>query len=183
MVVVAWSGMRGVVSLVIALAIPLTTWQGDPFPQRELVIFLSYSVILATLVLQGLTLAPLIRLLRVGVDCDERTEERIARTKTIHAAMGEIERRCSLFGAGMPKEVAHTMREHYAHRLRDVEATYGDWLSGPASTSAGALRDLHLAAIGAARQRLWKLRRDGDIGDEVMLRVQRELDLEEVRLG
>jgi Na+/H+ antiporter len=181
-VVLAWSGMRGVVSLVIALAIPHTTWQGDPFPYRDLVVFLSYSVILVTLVLQGLTLGPLIRLLRVGVDCDERTEERVARTKTIHAAMAEIERRCTVGSGEIPHAVARTIREDYAHRLRDVEARYGDWL-GPAAPAAGPLRDLHLSAIGAARQRLWKLRRDGDIGDEVMLRVQRELDLEEVRLG
>lgn len=181
--VVAWSGMRGVVSLVIALAIPHATWQGEAFPYRDLVVFLSYAVILVTLVLQGLTLGPLIRLLGVGADCDERTEERIARTKTIHASIAEIERRCAASTGEIPHAVARTIREDYSHRLRDVEARYGDWLGGPAAPAAGPLRELHLSAIGAARQRLWKLRRDGDIGDEVMLRVQRELDLEEVRLG
>ncbi|MBL8703805.1 MAG: Na+/H+ antiporter [Rhodospirillales bacterium] len=179
-VVVAWSGMRGVVSLVIALALPLNTQQGDPFPYRELVIFLSYAVILVTLVLQGLTLGPLIRLLRVGADSDERAEERVARTKTIHAAMVEIERRCALADGDIPHAVAKTIREDYAHRLRDVEVRYGDQESG---ATPGPLRDIRLSAIAAARRRLWKLRRDGEIGDEVMLRIQRELDLEEVRLG
>lgn len=182
-VVVAWSGMRGVVSLVIALALPLTTLQGEPFPYRELVVFLSYAVILVTLVLQGLTLGPLIRLLRVGADSDERTEERLARIKTIHAAMSEIERRCALSGIEISHEIARTLRESYGHRLRDAELRYGDAKPESGVVDATILRDVHLAAIGAARQRLWKLRRDGDIGDEVMLRVQRELDLEEVRLG
>jgi len=180
--VVAWSGMRGVVSLVIALALPLQTLQGEPLPYRELVVFLSYAVILVTLVLQGLTLGPLIRLLRVGADSDECAEERVARTKTIHASMTEIERRCALADGDIPHAVAKTIREDYAHRLRDVEARFGERLNGE-PVAAGPLRELRLSAIAAARQRLWKLRRDGDIGDEVMLRVQRELDLEEIRLG
>ncbi len=181
-IVVAWSGMRGVVSLVIALAIPFNTLIGDPFPYRELVIFLSYAVILVTLVLQGLTLGPLIRLLRVGADTNERAEEHMARAKTLHAAMSEIERRCALSDGAIPHAVAKTIREDYSHRLRDVESRFAD--PGPAvAPGAGVLRELRLSAIAASRQRLWKLRRDGDIGDEVMLRLQRELDLEEVRLG
>lgn len=180
-IVVGWSGMRGVVSLAIALAIPQTTLSGDPFPERELIVFLSYSVILVTLVAQGLTLRPLIRWLKVGADCDIQVEERLARTKTLHAAMAEID---ALERAGtVPAPIARTVRDAYAHRLTDVEAMFGDWLSGPVNKDAAQHRATLLAGIGASRRRLLKLRREGQIGDEVLLRVQRELDLDELRLG
>ena len=181
LVIVAWSGMRGVVSLVIALALPLALPGGEPFPHRELIVFLTYAVILATLVLQGASLGPVIRYLGVGADCDTDAEERLARSKTIHAAMAEID---ALKASGkVPVPVAHALREAYAHRLSDIEAIFGDWLARPSGAAHDAYRSLHLATIAAARRRLIKLRRDGQIGDEVLQRVQRELDLEEVRLG
>jgi CPA1 family monovalent cation:H+ antiporter len=180
LVIVAWSGMRGVVSLVIALALPMTMFAGAPFPQRELIIFLTYAVIIATLVLQGASLGWVIRFLGVGADCDTQVEERLARTKTLHAAMAEIDAKAEAGEVALP--VARALRDAYAQRLNEVEAIFGDWLSRPTGPAAPAYRSLHLDAIAAARHRLIKLRREGQIGDEVLQRVQRELDLEEVRL-
>ncbi|MCK6450721.1 MAG: Na+/H+ antiporter [Alphaproteobacteria bacterium] len=181
LVIVGWSGMRGVVSLVMALALPLTMHDGEPFPQRELILFLTYAVILATLVLQGGTLGFVIRRLGVGADCDTDAEERLARAKSIHAAMAEIDEMAK--SGRVPAEVAHTIRDGYGHRLADVEALFGDFLQRPSGAAAGAYHAAHLAALGAARRRLIKLRRDGQIGDEAWQRLQRELDLEEVRLA
>ena len=98
--VMVWSGMRGAVSLAAALAVPLATDAGDPFPGRDLIVFLSYAAILATLVLQGLTLGPLVRRLRLrGGDGEELAELR-ARLAGAHAALERAEQTCE--GAGVP---------------------------------------------------------------------------------
>ena len=86
-----WSGMRGAVSLAAALALPLTTDAGTPFPDRELVIFLTFSVILGTLLLQGLTLPSVIRALRLRDDELEDKEEAKARIYAAEAALARLE--------------------------------------------------------------------------------------------
>src|SRR5207248_4580335 len=88
--IVAWTGMRGVVSLAAALALPLTIQNGSPFPGRDLILFLTFIVILATLVVQGLSLPPLIRRLGIEDDGAAETEEREARLKANQAALGRL---------------------------------------------------------------------------------------------
>src|SRR5262249_38182259 len=88
--IVGWTGMRGVVSLAAALAIPLTLPNGSPFPGRDLILFLSFVVILVTLVVQGLSLPPIIRLLGVKDDGTMEKEERAARLKANHAALARL---------------------------------------------------------------------------------------------
>src|SRR5918998_2932928 len=93
--VMSWSGMRGGVSLAAALAVPLTIEGGAPFPGRDLILFLTFSVILATLVLQGLTLGPLINMLRLRDDDDAgKLAELQARLDGAHAALGRLEEIC-----------------------------------------------------------------------------------------
>lgn len=172
--IVGWCGMRGIVSLSAALALPYHTAQGAPFPGRDLLIFLTFAVIIATLVLQGLSLSPLIRLLGVGEDSVLPREERLARMKTTYAALRELDRLVS--GQLAPEEQAKDLRKEYIARYRQAKRSRG----GNAGGDAG--HQLRLACITAERRRLIKLRREGLIGDEVMHRIQRELDLEEVRL-
>lgn len=179
--IISWAGMRGIVSLVAAIALPTATQAGEAFPYRDMVIFLSFAVILATLVVQGLTLAPLIRWLGVGEDCAAENEEHLARIKTTHAGLAEIER-LSTVGqfAGTDVEAALT-----SFRRRLKELAEADNILGPNLHRAPgpAYRDLRLRALAASRKRLIKLRRDRQIGDEVMHRIERELDLDELRLG
>jgi CPA1 family monovalent cation:H+ antiporter len=89
--IVAWTGMRGVVSLAAAMALPFATATGDPFPGRDLILFLTFVVILVTLVVQGLTLPPLIRWLKVQDDGAEQQEERDARLRANHAALARLD--------------------------------------------------------------------------------------------
>ncbi len=175
-VLVGWFGMRGVVSLAAALALPLQTATGEPFPYRDLVIFLVFVLILATLVLQGLTIGPLVRWLRIGGDWGAHAEETQARYKLAEAALEELDRQ---------------LGERWAHEdiVRAVAAEYRARLEtlGPHSlVMVGGdepLRQTRRAAVHAERRRLIELWRAELIGDEVMHLLERELDLEESRLG
>src|SRR5689334_4359002 len=89
--IMSWCGMRGIVSLAAALALPLVLDSGNPFPQRDLIVFLTFVVIAVTLVVQGLTLAPLIRALKVGTDWSGHEEERRAKLLLTKAAMTAID--------------------------------------------------------------------------------------------
>lgn len=168
---VGWFGMRGVVSLAAALALPLQTAAGDPFPYRDLVIFLVFMLILATLVLQGLTIGPLVRWLRIGGDWDAHAEEAEARYKLAEAALEELDRHLS---------------ERWAHEatVRLVAAEYRARIEtlGPHHlvTVDGdePLRQTRRAAVRAERRRLIELWRADLVGDEVLHRLERELDLE-----
>ena len=89
--IIAWTGMRGVVSLAAALALPMTTGAGKPFPGRNLILFFTFAIILATLVLQGLSLPFIIRWLKITGDGEAEREEREARLKANEAAMARLE--------------------------------------------------------------------------------------------
>jgi CPA1 family monovalent cation:H+ antiporter len=180
LVVISWSGMRGVVSLAAALALPLTLGGEAPFPSRDLVIFLAFAVILATLVGQGLTLGPLIRRLSIPRDEGLEEEERGARLETAHAAVAAMDR--LVVQEGVPDALADPLREEYSWRI--VALTDPETLQLRRETpEARNRRRLRLAAIAAERERVLALRRNLVIGDEVLRRLQRELDLEEMRLS
>jgi CPA1 family monovalent cation:H+ antiporter len=176
--IVGWTGMRGVVSLAAALAIPQVTADGEPFPGRDLVVFLSFAVIFATLVVQGTTLAPLIKLLRVGGDRNAEIEEESARRKMAHAALAEIDR---LAGEDLVAlEIAPGLRRTYEGKLRPEAPTQHDRELESARRHA---RRVRLQVVNAERRRLLKLRREREIGDDVLHRLMREVDLEEMRLA
>ncbi|HEX8207663.1 MAG TPA: Na+/H+ antiporter [Solirubrobacteraceae bacterium] len=176
----AWCSMRGAVALAAALAIPLTVEGGAPFPERDLLVFLTYAVILATLVLQGLTLAPLIRRLGIEDDGADRYEELGAR---MHAARAAIARVDELADEEWTNDdTIERMRGLYDFRRRRFEELkHGDGDGAIHERTTRYQRLLH-EIIAAERQALLELRNDGRITDEVMRRVERDLDLEEARL-
>jgi CPA1 family monovalent cation:H+ antiporter len=179
--VVAWSGMRGAVSLAAALAIPAVTLGGEPFPQRELVIFLSFSVILVTLVGQGLSLPLVVRALDVRADDGEEREEIKAR---LHAAKAAIRRLDELGSEEWVRdETAERLHGIYDYRRRRFAARVGDddGHEDYEERSAAFVR-LRRALLDAEREAILRLRRERRISDEVMRRVERDLDLEEERL-
>ncbi len=179
--IVAWSGMRGVVSLAAALALPLALANGRPFPQRDLVIFLTFCVILATLVFQGLTLPMLIRVLRVKAPPGDG-HEREARLKLAHAALSHLNKLAEQkhLNEEALQRVTGVYEDRIAHLDDDLAEVLG-W--SPKRERAVASRRLWLEAIDAERRELIKLRREHKLDEELMHRIEREMDLEETRLN
>jgi CPA1 family monovalent cation:H+ antiporter len=182
--VLAWSGMRGAVSLAAALAIPFTTASDSPFPERDLIIFLTFCVILATLVLQGLTLPALICALKVEDDGSGEKEETKARLKIAQAAMARIDELA--LEEWVREDTAERMRGLYDYRRRRFAARLGiadeDGRGEDYEERSGAFKRLQREVFWAEREELVQLRNEGKINDEVMHRVERDLDLEESRL-
>ena len=177
--VVGWAGMRGSVSLAAALALPLNTDAGTPFPERDLIIFLAFAVIMATLVGQGLTLGPLIRWLRVEDDGTEELEEITARLRLAEAAIARAE---ELDGADWVRsDTVERVRGLYDYRRRRFGAR-SDGDDEQYEERTGAYIRLMYEIFDAQREALISLRNGGDISDEVRRRVERDLDLEESRL-
>jgi CPA1 family monovalent cation:H+ antiporter len=178
--VVAWAGMRGAVSLAAALAIPLTTDAGTPFPARDLLIFLTFAVIFATLVLQGLTLPAVIRLLRVEGDGSEDREELRARLEATKAALAQLD---ALGDEDWTRDdTIERMRGLYEYRKRRFAARAGKIEDDGYEDRSLAYQQLVQAVLAAQRDALIRLRNEGTISNEVMNRVVQEFDLEEARL-
>ena len=178
-IVVGWAGMRGAVALAAALAVPLRTDSGAPFPERDLIIFLAFVVILVTLVGQGLTLGPLINRLGVVDDGEEEREEIAARIRLAQAALARLE---ELEGADWVRdETLGRVRALYDYRRRRFEArTDGDERY---EERTDAYRRLMYELFEAQREELVGMRNALDISDEVRRRIERELDLEESRIA
>jgi CPA1 family monovalent cation:H+ antiporter len=178
--VVAWSGMRGAVSLAVALALPLYVASGDPFPERDLIIFLTFAVIFFTLVVQGLSLPALIHRLGVsdgGADADEEVRARLVATK---AAIDELD---ALAGEEWTRnETVERLRRFYEYRKQRFAARAGkiedEGYEDQTFTYQRTLQHL----LSAQREALLRMRSDGELSNEVMNRILRELDLEESRL-
>jgi Na+/H+ antiporter len=178
--VLAWSGMRGAVSLAAALAIPLTTNSGGPFPERDLVIFLTFAVIFSTLVVQGLSLPLVIRALNVRSDGAEEDEELRARLQATNAALARID---ELADEDWTREdTIERMRGQYDYRRRRLSARAGEIEDDGYEERSLAYQRIIQSVLGAQRDALVGLRNEGAISNEVMNRVIRELDLEESRL-
>jgi Na+/H+ antiporter len=178
-VVVSWMGMRGAVSLAMALALPSTTDVGTPFVGRDLIVFLVFAVILATLLLQGLSLPLLIRSLKLEDDRRADEEEVRARLRVADAAMARLEE--LLEQEQVSPELANHARQLYASRadrLRSRLEGAADRDDDVAEASSRVLRDL----LQAERQALLELRRAGEIDDEVTRRILRDLDIQEIQL-
>jgi CPA1 family monovalent cation:H+ antiporter len=173
--IMSWCGMRGIVSLAAALALPLALDGGAPFPGRDLIIFLTFVVIAVTLVLQGLSLALLIRVLRVGTDWSEHEEEQHARFalgKAAIAAIGELAAK-----ENVPAEVAERIRAEFAEKVR-IAPPGGQVLSGGANVA----KRLRSAAIIAERQELIRIWRENKISDDVLHHLEEDLDYQESHL-
>jgi monovalent cation/hydrogen antiporter len=178
--ILAWSGMRGAVSLAAALAIPLTTHAGARFPDRDLLIFLTFAVILGTLVVQGLTLPVLIRGLALEDDGLAEREEAKAR---IHAADAALERLEELIAEEWVREdTAERMRGLYGFRRARFLSRVDSEADGSAEERSVDYQRLRRELLDAERRAVVELRQIGRIDDEVMRRVVRDLDLEDQRL-
>jgi Na+/H+ antiporter len=181
--IVAWTGMRGAVSLAAALALPLVVDGGGTFPERNLIIFLTFSVILGTLLLQGFTLPPLIQALGLD-DVDEvlELEELSARQRAAEAALGRLE---ELTGEEwVMEDTAERVRGAYAYRHRRFSARIddGDGQSAIYEQRSESFQRLTRELLEAQRLVLIRMRDDGEINDDVLRTLERELDLEDSRL-
>jgi Na+/H+ antiporter len=178
--VVAWGGMRGAVSLAAALAIPFHTDSGAPFPQRELIIFLTFAVILVTLVGQGLTLPLLLRRLDLGDDGDERREEVAARVSAAEAALDRLE---ELGEEDWTRDdTIDRLQRLYDYRRRRFAAQAGDAEDDGYEDRSFSYQRLMRELLDAQRAALLRLRNQGEISSDTMRRVERDLDLEDSRL-
>jgi CPA1 family monovalent cation:H+ antiporter len=178
----SWAGMRGAVSLAAALALPLETNAGDPLPGRDLIQFITFSLILVTVVGQGLTLPWLIRRLGVVEDgTEEESEEIRARLVVARAALERVE---ELEGEEWTRDgTIERVRRLYQFRQRRFKIRAGkiEDEDGLEEGSLAYQRMMH-EIIAAQRRELIRLRNSREISAEVMRRVERELDLEESRL-
>jgi monovalent cation/hydrogen antiporter len=169
---VSWCGMRGVVSLAAVLALPVALPTGEPFPQRDLVILLVFGIVFVTLVGQGLTLPALIRALRLDKDNSGDTESELAREAMRHAAVQAVDRLVA--DHGLPAHEAVAVKRFFNNRATQR--------SGSALSVDSEAR-LWLGAAAAQREALIKLWQKGEIGDDVLTRLEREIDLAEARLA
>ena len=169
MIVVSWSCMRGMLSLAAALAIPRTIGGGEPFPGRELIIFLAFSAIVATLILQSTTLKPLMRAVGLQGDQQNLPGETAARREMAVAALRVLRRaaRAPTLGAA----AAASLKALSAQYLAEAPA---DTVYDPAAQEAR--RRTQREIVAAQQQRLIVMRHRGLVSDQVFLRLQRELD-------
>ncbi len=170
-IVLSWAGMRGIVTLAAAFAIPETLHDGTPFPYRDLILLCAFAVVLGTLVLQGLTIAPLIR--RVGLVDDDTVG------REVRHARGEVYR-----------ALLDSIRDDESHAAVFLRKEYGAVVrrSEDAAAPEGAVDDvpggpLRRQAIAAAQQRAFELRRDEVIGDDAYRVLVQELDWAELNAG
>ncbi len=180
LLVAGWSGMCGVVSMAAALALPLSTGSGASFPQRDVIVFLSFCVILATLVLQGLSLPALIRWLRVADDGAANDREAEARLKAAQAGLKRLETLNA--DIGLPDDLIERLRAPYTDRIHHFSVRQGRTHDGAWARTQADHRYLQREALEAERATILELWDQGEINDDVQRRIQRDLDLEESRL-
>jgi monovalent cation/hydrogen antiporter len=169
--VIAWCGMRGIVTLAAALALPDGVHGPVAFPYRDLILFTAFCVVLGTLVLQGWTVSPLMRLVALQGDQTVEREVRLARAETVRAALAELD------GAESTEEMVDLLRQKYQARLRRIDAGMAE------PTEADGQREyveVQRRAHAAERRTLSDLRANGVIGDDAFHRVEEELDWAEV---
>jgi len=181
-IVVGWAGMRGAVSLAAALALPLQTDAGAPLPGRDLILFITFALILVTVVGQGLTLPALIRRLGVREDgAEEESEEMHARLAASRAALERLDELA--IEEWTRDDTIERVRGAYRFRMRRFKTRAGfvadeDGIEDQSIAYQRLMHDIY----EVQRRALVQLRNEGLISSDVMRRVERELDLEESRL-
>jgi Na+/H+ antiporter len=177
--VVAWTGMRGVIALAAALSLPTLLEDGTPFPRRSMMIFLTFSVIFVTLVFQGLTLPPLIRWLGLSVDAGKNPEEQKARRAMAEASLAYLEhaREGDAAEAGPMYEDLIRLQRRRLDLLEEKQSEDGAY----SREEFERFRDLTAQVRSVQRAALLNLRNHNAINDEVMRKLEREIDLVESR--
>lgn len=183
LIIFGWSGMRGVVSMAIALSIPLTLPSGEAFPNRNLIIFLTFCVIIVTLVAQGLTLPAVIRKLKLPKH-SILAEEYEVRTKVLGAAMVHIEEKL----LDLDEATKDTVRTNYQNRFERLQHTElplrnpQEKDTNPALAVFNRLSHVQLELIEVERELIKQLHKQGQASEEVLRKIEWELDIEETRL-
>jgi CPA1 family monovalent cation:H+ antiporter len=178
---VTWAGMRGVVSLAAAFALPFALPNGNPFPGRSYILFFTFCVILVTLVGQGLTLPLVIRKLGIKDDGATDEEERTARLEANKAAIAHIEKLSTR--ANVSSEVAARLRAEYDDRIGQLQRCVECEEERSGEVAAGEDQQVYQGARAIARQSSIDLRNKGVINGRALRRIQRDLDLAEARLA
>ncbi|MEU6217089.1 Na+/H+ antiporter [Streptomyces sp. NPDC047022] len=179
--VISWAGMRGVVSLAIAFSIPKSMHDGSPFPDRNLILFLTFTTVIGTLVVQGLSLPPLIRLLRLpGRDPQAETlAEANAQAQASRAAEQRLDELLDDQGNALPPPLADRLRHVLERRRNSVWERLGAVNPVTGETADDTYRRLSREMIGAEREVFVRLRNHRYIDDEMLRTLLRRLDLEE----
>jgi CPA1 family monovalent cation:H+ antiporter len=178
---VSWNGMRGAVTIAAALLISLHTDAGAPFPGRDLIVFFAFAVVLATLLAQGLSMPAAIRALRLEADdggADE--EEARARVRAAEAALARLDELES--EAWVLPDTAERARGQYRFRIGRFSARYDPDGDGKIERRSLKYQRLRRELLDAERQTVVEMRNTGEISDEVMRRIEHDLDLEISRL-
>lgn len=178
---VAFTGMRGAVSLAAALAIPVAMEGGEPFPMRDLIVLLVYFVILATIVGQGLLLPFLIRWVGLDDGAHHEAREAAARVKAAKAAIARLDELGGESWVGA--DTVTRMRGLYEFRIRRFKARLDEEDDGSIETQSQAFQRLRREVLEAERREVVRLRDIGFISAEVLHRIERDLDLEDARLN
>jgi Na+/H+ antiporter len=179
--VIGWTGMRGVLSLATALALPLTLRNGSPFPQRDLIIFFTYCVIFSTLVLQGLALPYLIRWLNITPDQRAKQEEINLRIQLASMAIEHLEANYSL-SEDVSDEALALLKHKYETRIDRLRLQQNGRRANANASEVRETMRIQLEIIRVERELATRLRREGQKDDEVLRTILYELDLEESRL-
>ena len=178
--ILGWTGMRGVVSLAAAMALPLEIKPGVPFPGRDLILFLTFVVIFVTLVLQGLSLPPLIRWLGIEDDGKGEREERAARLKANQAALARLNE----MGERDPTraDALQRLRVEYEDHILQLKAAAPGRAGKSVRLFSAEYERLSQEALQEERKAILQLRNDSAISDEGLREIQRDIDLAEARL-
>jgi monovalent cation/hydrogen antiporter len=177
--IVGWAGMRGVVALAAAISLPIKLSDGAPFPHRPTIIFLTFCVIFVTLVLQGLTLPPLIRRLGITVPAGKNPEEQQARTAMIEAALAYLEHARDQDAPEFSSVYNELIRMQH-HKLNLLEGKVSTE-NGDRPQDYARFRELSGHVRSLQRAALLHLRNEDKISDEVLRSVERDLDLFEAQ--
>ncbi len=175
--VLGWTGMRGVIALAAAIALPQALADGSPFPQRNLIVFLAFCVILVTLVLQGLTLPWVVRILGIADAPGANLEEENARREILEAALAYLDESRQKDGSEFDA-IYEDLTAHYRHRLSDVSGK-DDSENGVSPEHHERLTRISRELLRLERQAAVRLRNQGRINDETLRRLEQELDLRE----
>jgi monovalent cation/hydrogen antiporter len=179
-IVLGWAGMRGAVSLAAALALPLTTDAGGPFPNRELIIFLTFGVIFASLVVQGLSFPALLKVLGLEDEGRAEKEENKARIYATEAALARLEELAD--EDWVRDDTLERIRGLFNFRRERFRSRFDPESDGELESRSLDYQRLLRELLVAERTAVFDLRRERRIDDLVMRRVIRDLDLEEARL-
>jgi CPA1 family monovalent cation:H+ antiporter len=178
---ISWTGMRGAVTIAAALLVPLETDAGVPFPGRDLIVFFAFAVVLGTLVVQGLTLPAAIRVLQLEADDGgAEAEEALARVRAAEAALDRLDELVA--EDWVLDDTAERLRGQYRFRIDRFSARVDPDGDGKIEKRSVKYQKLRRELLEVERHAVVELRNTGEISDEVMRRVERDLDLELSRL-